>query len=101
MVPPLQEYLNQLQAKAQSRLRTSGQAAFLRKQCKGVSTKLRKRRVNAALDTPGTRKTEWALTITEGVAHTPAPAFPPPCMEEDRDYRKQLEDCQTLQRPKG
>lgn len=45
MIPPMQEYLNQLQAKARSHLGTNGQAAFIRKQCKQVTKKIRKHRV--------------------------------------------------------
>lgn len=32
LIPPMQEHLDQLQAKARSRLKISGQAAFIRKQ---------------------------------------------------------------------
>lgn len=35
MLPPMQVHLDQLQAKARSRLKINGQAAFIRKQCKG------------------------------------------------------------------
>lgn len=37
--PPMKEHLNQLQANARLRLKTSGQAAFIRKQRKKLETK--------------------------------------------------------------
>ena len=53
MMPRMQVHLDQLQAKARSRLKVNGQAAFIRKQCKRVAAKLRKRRVNTAPNTAG------------------------------------------------
>ena len=64
-MPPMREHLDQLQTKAQSRLKISGQAALIQKQCKWVATKLRKRRVDTAPNTPGIQKGQWALAITE------------------------------------
>lgn len=43
--------------------------SFAMKQCK--------RRMDIAPNTPGTRKAQWALPITEAEAHTPAPVCPP------------------------
>lgn len=78
MVPPIQEYLDQLQAKARIRLRTGGQAAFIKKQCKKIAIKLRKRGTPPMVDTPGRQKDQWALSITTGVTDTPPPQQPPP-----------------------
>lgn len=98
----MKEHLNQLQAKARSRLKTSGQAAFIRKQCKKIEAKLRSRtsRLGAErlLNTPGSQKAEWAFPITREVAHNPAPARPPPWTEENDNYLKQAEGFRTLQR---
>ena len=76
---------------------------MVRKQCKGVAAKLRKRRVDTAPNTPGVQKAQWASTIIEETAHTPtaptrSPPRPPPWTEENEDYLTQLEAFRTLQR---
>lgn len=50
IMPPMQIYLNQLQAKAQSCLRIGGRAASIWEQCEMIRKKLRKHRVDAALN---------------------------------------------------
>lgn len=56
MMRAMQEHLGPSQAKTRSCLGISGQAAFLRKQCKQFATKIRKRRVDTAPKLPGIRK---------------------------------------------
>lgn len=53
MVPLIQEYLDLLQAKTRTRLRIGRQAAFIKNQCKKVTTKFRKRGTPPAVDTLG------------------------------------------------
>lgn len=104
MVPPLQEHLDQLQAKARARLKARGQAAFIRKQRKNVAAKLRKR---------GTATNLWWIhqevkstsgrllrSITEGIADARPPCRPLPWMEEREEYVEQLNGYRTLQRRK-
>lgn len=102
LIPPIKEYLNQRQASARSRLKIGGQAAFIRKQCKKIKAKLRHRNSRLGTewlpDTPESQKTEWALPIMEGIAHTLAPACPPPWIDEDENYLKQAERFRALQR---
>ena len=80
-------------------------AAFIQKQCKRVATKLRKRRVDTALNTPRIQKAQWAFAITEQTAHTPALLTrPPPCRspwtEDNENCLTQLEAFRALQRPR-
>lgn len=89
MTLPIQEHLEILQAKARSCLKTGGQAAFIRRQCKQVAAKLRKRGVSTLPDTPGRTKHRWAPLIAEEAAYTPSPARPAPWMEESEEYLEQ------------
>lgn len=95
----MKEHLNQLQANARLHLKTSGQAAFIRKQCEKVETKLRNRnrRVERLPKTPGSRKSKWVLCVIDGVAHTLAPDRPHPWVEDDENYLKQAEGYWKLQ----
>ena len=102
-MPPRQVHLDQLQAKARSRLKINGQAAFILKHCKRVAAKPRKRRVDTAPNTPGVQEAQWAFAISEEMVHAPTvttrpPPRPPPWMEENEDYLTQLEAFRTLQR---
>ena len=81
MVPPMQVHLDQLQAKACFCLEINSQAAFIRKQCKKIVAKLRKRRVDTAPNTFGVQKAQWASTIIKKTAYTPtAPTRSPLCL---------------------
>lgn len=72
MMPLVQLHLDQLQPKARTRLLNGGQAAFIRKKCKQIVTKLERRSGTAPIDTPGQRKQKWAES------HLPAiKALPP------------------------
>lgn len=55
MITPIQEYLDLQQAKARAPFRIEGQAAFIKKQCKKVTAKLRQRGTNTKPETPGRR----------------------------------------------
>lgn len=100
LIPPIKEYLDQLQANARFRLKTSGQAAFIRKQCNKIEMKLRNRnrKVEQPPNTPEIRKAKWALSINEGVAHNLASARVPRWVEEDENYLQQLGDHQAVRR---
>lgn len=63
--------------------------------------KLRKRRVDAVLNTLRVQKTQWAFTIIEETVHTLtistySLSCPLPWMEDNEDYFTQLEVFQTL-----
>ena len=100
MVPPIQEHLDLLQAKARVRLRDGGQAALIRNQRKDVAAKLRKRGTAALADTSGSRKNQWTSSLTGEVADARPPRRPPPWMEEGEEYVEQLNGYKTLQRQK-
>ena len=102
-LPPIQEHLDLLQAKAAKarvRLSDGGQAAFIRKQCKNVATKLRKRGTATLADTLGSRKDQWTSSLTKEVADARPPHRSPPWVEEGEEYVEQLNDLKTLQRQK-
>ena len=81
MIPPMQEYLDLLQAQACMRLRSGGQSAFIKRQRKKSAAKLCKRGAVFKVNTPGCPQDQWARNIT-GVADTPPPPDFPPWMGE-------------------
>lgn len=92
MMPPIQEYLDLLEAKTRTRLRTGRQAAFIKNQCEKVATKLEKRRTPPVVDTPGRRKDQWALSVTTGLQiHRPL-SDPLPNGQKKRKMRNMKND---------
>ena len=75
------------QAKARFRMKNSGQAKFIQKQCKQVAAKLRKR-PGAAADTPGQRKSRWAESLLTIVNTAPTPPLVPPWIPPTEDHIK-------------
>lgn len=55
MITSMQEYLDLQQAKARAPFTIEGQAAFIKKQCKKVTAKVRQRGTNTKPETPGRR----------------------------------------------
>lgn len=100
MMPPMQEYLDLLQAKARSRLKDGGQTAFIKKQSKQVAAKLRKRGTATTPNTPGSRKHEWASDITKEITNTLPLAQPAPWAQETEEYPEQLQRYKASRRQK-
>ena len=89
-----------LQAKARVRLRDGEQMAFIRKQCKNVAAKLRKRGTATLADTPDSRKDQWTSSLTGEIADAHPLRQLPPWVEEGEEYMEQLNGYKTLQRQK-
>lgn len=101
MVLPMQEYLDELQAKARVWLRVGGQTAFIKKQCKKIAEKLRKHGTATSTDMPERRKNQWMSSMIDETAMVTLPhkpRQPPPWVKKGEEYVKQIKSYRTSQR---
>ena len=98
-IAPIDIHLDQLQAKAQYRLRVNGQSKFIAKTCTSIANKLRGKAgcKRAQKPTPGILKHKWAKNMLANTLIALFPDPPPPWSETPSTYSDKLRSAMASQ----